>query len=81
VILPTKHLSEEQTLLVIGAELLRELEEPLSVSELWERLRGRRAMAQGTPALGFDWFVLALTFLFTISAVERVRGLIEVKKT
>ena len=38
-ILPGKHLRQDRALLAIGAELLVHLDEPRTVSELWERVR------------------------------------------
>jgi hypothetical protein len=79
-ILPSKHLSQTRALVGIGAEILAQLDEPLAVSELWERVRAERsASAEETP-LSFDWFVLALTFLHTIFAVEVNEGLITVSR-
>ena len=39
-ILPTKHLREDQALIAVGAELLGLLDEPKTVSRLWDELRG-----------------------------------------
>jgi ABC-3C biological conflict system middle component len=75
-ILPSKHLSESRTLIRVGAEILSQLAEPCAVSELWERVRAARADRSGETPLSFDWFVLALTFLYTIFAVDISDGLI-----
>ncbi len=63
-ILPTKHLPLERTLLAAGAELLRKLERPQTVSTLWEEVRGSIAFAS------FDHLVLALDVLFAVGMVE-----------
>ena len=73
-ILPGKHLQHDRALLGVGAEILAQLGDDCTVSELWERVRYARGPA-ATP-LPFDWFILALTFLFTISAVEFSHGII-----
>ncbi len=76
-ILPSKHIPESRSLTAIGGEILAQLEEPRAVSEIWERvLAARRATGQGAP-LPYDWFVLALTFLYSIFAVELSQGLVE----
>jgi hypothetical protein len=67
-ILPNKHLPQERALLTVGAELLAQLEEPLTISELWERLKRHRGKL--ALPISFDWFVLSLTFLYTIAAIE-----------
>jgi hypothetical protein len=75
-ILPSKHLSQSRALVSIGAEVLSQLDEPLAVSELWERVRSARASKPDAAPLSFDWFVLTLTFLHTIFAVEMSDGVI-----
>jgi hypothetical protein len=75
-ILPSKHLSQSRALVGIGAEILSQLDEPLVVSELWERVRAVRAGKPDEAPLSFDWFVLALTFLHAIFAVEISDGVI-----
>lgn len=73
-ILPGKHLQQDRALLGIGAEILSHLDEERTISELWERVRSARRPA-ATP-LSFDWFVLALTFLFAVAAVDLADGVI-----
>lgn len=89
-ILPTKHLREDQALIVLGAELLALLDEPKTVSRLWDELRRARAAAAPAPAANrpsqtqppvqtrntvpFDWFILALDLLYLLGAVELQRG-------
>lgn len=71
-ILPTKHLSTERSLLGIGAEVIHLLDRPKTVSRLWEdikKLRGEKACQ-----LSFDWFTLSLIFLYTIGAVQIKSG-------
>jgi hypothetical protein len=75
-ILPSKHLSQSRSLISIGAEILSQLEEPLTVSELWERVRKARLGTSRDSPLSFDWFVLAVTFLHAIFAVEMSDGVI-----
>lgn len=41
-ILPTKHLQEDRALIAIGAELLKLLDEPKTVSRLWDELKRTR---------------------------------------
>lgn len=76
-ILPSKHIPESRSLAAIGGEILAQLEEPRAVSEIWERvLSARRATGHGA-ALPYDWFILALTFLHAIFAVELAHGLVQ----
>ena len=69
-ILPGKHLRADRSLVAIGGEILSVLVQPLPVSETWEAVRRGRAGHRSAAPLTFDWFVLALTFLYTISAVR-----------
>lgn len=74
-ILPSKHISEEQTLLGVGAMLLRAVERPQTTTSLWESVRLNQTV--GT----FERFVLALDFLHIMGAVVLSDGLIERKRT
>lgn len=68
-ILPTKHLPTERSLIAIGADIVELLDEPKTLSRLWlefQQLNERRELR-----LSFDWFTLALTLLYTIDAVEQ----------
>ena len=53
-ILPSKHLRGDRALLCVGAELLRLLEIPRTVSGLWESLMRERAKRVGVARLSFD---------------------------
>lgn len=74
-ILPGKHLSPHRAIVGVGAEILAQLDRPRDVSELWERVRASRAALQEASPISFDWFVLALTFLYAIKAIDESGGL------
>lgn len=74
-ILPTKHLSQDRALLGVGAEILQILTEPKTVSRLWDELKRNRG-AFDSCSLTYDWFVLALDFLFLLNAIELEKGII-----
>lgn len=63
-ILPTKHLPLERTLLAAGAEVLRRLDRPSTVSAVWDDVRETVAFPS------FDHLVLALDVLFVVGAIE-----------
>lgn len=73
-ILPTKHLAPERSLIGIGAVILGQLDAERTVSELWARVQNARN--EDDAPLSFDWFVLSLTFLFSISAVDYDGGIV-----
>ena len=69
-ILPTKHVPTDQSLIGLGAILIPHLARPRTVTSLWEEVRS-------IPAIGtFDRFSLALTLLFTMGVVELRAGLL-----
>lgn len=74
-ILPTKHLNQDRALLGVGAEILCLLTEPKTVSRLWDELKSTKKKVDSC-SLTYDWFVLALDFLFTSNAIELEKGLI-----
>lgn len=72
-LLPTKHLRDDRTLLAVGADVLRLLAEPKTVSRLWDELQKHRT-EESLSAVSYDWFVLALDFLFALGLVDFQRG-------
>lgn len=70
-ILPTKHLPLERTLLAAGARVLELLERPLTVSGLWDRVR------QDVAFPSFDHLVLTLDVLFALGMVDILDGRLE----
>jgi len=70
VILPTKYIPQDAALIGVGATLLSELDQPLTVSGLWDRVRGQ-------PNVGtFERFTLASTLLYILGAIEFRDGLL-----
>ena len=69
-ILPTKHIPEDNALIGLGATLLRFLGQPTTVSGLWERVHNE-------PNVGtFERFTLAANLLFLIGAIDLKDGLL-----
>jgi hypothetical protein len=73
-ILPTKHLPQERALLAVGADVLRLLGQPKTVSRLWDDLKKARTSEPVSSALTYDWFVLAMDLLFAVKAIDIERG-------
>ena len=63
-ILPTKHLPVDSSLIGIGAKILAALDGPCEVPELWSSVRHEAGVNS------FDRFCNALVFLFAIGLVE-----------
>ncbi len=78
-ILPTKHLPTERSLIGIGADIVRLLDEPKSVSTLWlefqevNELKNRR--------LTFDWFTLAIAMLYALGTIQQHGRRISVRES
>ena len=70
-ILPTKHISEQQALLGVGAVLLKELGQPQTATSLWEKVRVYQTV--GT----FERFILALDLLHITGVVAMSDGMIK----
>lgn len=69
-ILPTKHISTQRSLLGLGAVILRNLDSPSTVSRIWGRCRAH-------PASGaYGRFLLGLDLLFALGAIEVREGLL-----
>ena len=73
-ILPTKKMPQDRALLVVGAQILRLLQQPATVSSLWDELKAHRDPSLGYTHLPYEWFVLTLSFLYAAGAIELARG-------
>lgn len=73
-ILPTKRLGQDRALLHVGGEILGLLDEPKTVSRVWDEVKRARAGWGAGSTLTYDWFVLALDLLFAVQAIEYDRG-------
>lgn len=71
-ILPTKKLNPENSLIYVGGQVLSMLREPKTVSQLWHDINyGREQIG---PVFTYDWFVLSLDLLFVLDAIELHEG-------
>lgn len=67
---PTKGITPDRSLLAVGAQIMQELDGPVTVSQAWARLKSRRAALGHRSPVSFGWFVLALDVLHALGAVE-----------
>ena len=63
-ILPTKHVTVEDSLIGLGALLLSHLDQPTTVSSLWEKARRLPEIAT------FERFTLSLDLLYIMNIIE-----------
>lgn len=69
-ILPSKHISQDQALIGVGAVLLKEIRKPQTVTSLWELVRENLSIGN------FERFVLALDMLHITGIIVLENGLI-----
>lgn len=79
-LVPTKNIHEERSLVKIGARNLSFLDTPLSVNTLWEHYKRFQDSVEKIPKINYDVFILSLDFLYIIDAIEYKNDLIWRKK-
>ncbi|KLD71350.1 ABC-three component system middle component 6 [Xanthomonas pisi] len=75
-ILPTKYLPHDRALITVGGDILKHLQEPRSVSALWDCVREAQIYKAPDAMVSFDWFILALNLLYAIAAINYRDGII-----
>nr|WP_321482228.1 ABC-three component system middle component 6 [uncultured Cohaesibacter sp.] len=73
--MPTKHIKTENALIGVGGEVLSMLQGEKTASVLFSELQTWREENE-LPTLHFDWFLLALDFLYAIGAISFEDGLL-----
>ena len=74
-ILPTKRITEDRSLLGIGSDILPILDEAKTVSRLWTEFQNRRRNT-ASSIVTYDWFVMALDLLFMLDTINIEKGLL-----
>ena len=69
-ILPTKHLRVERSLLSIAGEILISIDRPKTISRIWSEFSSSRSREEELAPVSYDWFILALDLLFLIGTVQ-----------
>jgi hypothetical protein len=73
-ILPTKRIDPNYSLLAIGARVLSLLDSPSTMSNIWELLASQVSADDSKALLSFEWFVLALDLMFLLGKLEYSGG-------
>lgn len=73
-ILPTKRIGTSRSLLGVGAALLGLLDEPKTVSRLWDEFKKAPRVSSDGRAPSFESVVLGLDLLFAMKAIEYGHG-------
>ena len=74
-ILPTKRITEDRSLLGIGTDILTLLDGPKTVSRLWSEFQKRRRR-RTSVIVTYDWFVMSLDLLFMLDVIRMEKGLL-----
>ena len=75
-ILPTKKLRPQNSLIYVGSSVLVLLDDPKTVSRLWEEFQSQRKRDLSIEVcdVPFDWFVLGLNLLYLMGAIDLSSG-------
>jgi len=69
-IVPTKGIAPQRSLLAVGAQILQTLDRPMTVSQAWVTVRQWRQENGHHAPVPFSWFVLALDTLYAMGVVD-----------
>ena len=72
-IFPTKHMPLDRSLFLLGAKFLIKIDEPKSISQLWESVSRDKKIG---IRISYDWFILTLIWLYSIAALDYEGGLL-----
>lgn len=79
-ILPTKRIAAARSMVGVGGQIIRLLDEPKTMSHLWSEIKDRSVATGQYADLTYDWFVLALDFLFAIKVLHINENKLELLK-
>lgn len=69
---PSKHVSFNESIVGIGAIILKHLDGGKTIDDLWRELRRVKASHDRLPEkVDFDMVILAVDFLFLVGAVKQ----------
>lgn len=75
-LLPTKHIKPENAVIGVGADILACLNDAKSISVLFRDVQTLREQ-HGSAKIEFDWFLLALDFLFLTGSIRYKSGIVQ----
>ncbi|WP_436791779.1 ABC-three component system middle component 6 [Yinghuangia sp. YIM S10712] len=79
-ITPTKGIAPDRALLTVGAQVVKQLDRPRTVSQTWSRLRSWRETEGYHAPISFGWFVLALDVLYTLGVLDLCDDLLVIRR-
>jgi len=75
-LMPTKHIKTENAIIGVGGEVLDLLVHDKTVSRVFHDLQKKRNENELTT-IHFDWFLLAVDFLYAIGAIRFEAGVLK----
>lgn len=75
-LMPTKHIKTENAIIGVGGEVLDLLDHDKTVSRVFHDLQQKRKESELTT-IHFDWFLLAVDFLYAIGAIRFEAGVLK----
>lgn len=79
-ILPTKHLPPDRSLIFLASEISLLVGRNSTVSSIWSDLKKKHSSELRSGEVPYDWFVLALDLLYLMDLIEEQGGLIRKTK-
>jgi hypothetical protein len=79
-ILPSKHIPPNRSLISVAAEVHELMIEKSTVSSLWNELNEMLSKSMRAGEISYDWFILSLDLLFLLDFIESELGFIQRKK-
>lgn len=73
-IMPSKHINFSESLLGFGSYVLKNLDKPKSIDELWKKYQLDLANDLNIAKQSFDNLILTIAFLHLIGAVIEIDG-------
>lgn len=67
-LLPTKHIIAERSILGVGSRVLKHLNAPATIDEIWNRFDEQQPTSG--KRIDFGWFILALCALYAMDQVS-----------
>lgn len=76
-LVPAKHINFSESLLGFGSYILKKLDEPRSIDELWKIYQFDLKDKKYFSSHSFDNLMLTIIFLFSIGSINEKNGRIE----
>lgn len=76
-LVPAKHINFSESLLGFGSYILKKLDEPRSIDELWKIYQFDLKDKEYFSSHSFDNLMLTIIFLFSIGSINEKNGRIE----